>query len=350
MATTYVRRTGVRRPAGEHIVTSAPSVASSRGARLVTGSPDRICLRPAAEQLRMIQAREVSCSELLECHIRQIERHHPLINALVTTTFEQERVLAARLDAELASAGVARPLHGLPVVHKDVVQTAGVRTTYGSPLYAEFIPSLDAVVVERLRAGAVMVGKSNVPKFEAGSQTPMRRMSVAMTGSTDEMLRSHLLRGDGQEDLCFVLYRASTGVTRSSALLGEVVLPLEDDIDELVDALPDPPGRPARSRPAQRRAHHELDEALLAIPAADYVATLTGLRPTRAGKVNCPFHEDRTPSLQLYEDGSFYCFGCDRGGTIYDFAAQLWGTGTKRREFLELRARLADELAIGARA
>jgi DNA primase len=59
---------------------------------------------------------------------------------------------------------------------------------------------------------------------------------------------------------------------------------------------------------------------------------------------------DRTPSLQLYEDGSFYCFGCDRGGTMYDFAAELWSTGTTRREFLELRVRLADELAIGARA
>jgi hypothetical protein len=124
---------------------------------------------------------------------------------------------------------------------------------------------------------------------------------------------------------------------------------LRYDVDELVDALPDPPGRPRRSRPSQRRAHHELDDALLAIPAADYVAALTGLQPTRAGKVNCPFHEDHTPSLQLYEDGSWYCFGaCGRGGTIYDFAAQLWGIGTKRREFLELRARLADELAIAA--
>jgi hypothetical protein len=71
---------------------------------------------------------------------------------------------------------------------------------------------------------------------------------------------------------------------------------LRYDVDELVDALPDPPGRPAKSRPAQRRAHHELDEAHLAIPAADYVAALAGLQPTRAGKVNCPFHEDRTPA------------------------------------------------------
>jgi DNA primase len=76
----------------------------------------------------------------------------------------------------------------------------------------------------------------------------------------------------------------------------------------------------------------------------------SGLQPTRSGRVNCPFHEDRTPSLQLYEDGSFYCFGCDRGGTIYDFAARLWGIGTERREFLELRARLVGELAIGAGA
>ncbi len=76
---------------------------------------------------------------------------------------------------------------------------------------------------------------------------------------------------------------------------------------------------------------------------------LAGLEPSRTGKVCCPFfHEDRIASLQLYEDGSFYCFGCRAGGSIYDFAAALWGCGTKRGDFPALRARLAAELGITA--
>jgi hypothetical protein len=77
------------------------------------------------------------------------------------------------------------------------------------------------------------------------------------------------------------------------------------------------------------------------------VQALTGREPNRAGKVHCPFHEDRHPSLQLYEDGSWYCFGaCRRGGTIYDFAAALWSIGTKGRGFIQLRDRLAVELGV----
>ena len=62
----------------------------------------------------------------------------------------------------------------------------------------------------------------------------------------------------------------------------------------------------------------------------------------------CPFHQETDPSLQLYPDGSFYCFGagCGKGGTIFDFAAASWGMGTHRLEFLELRRRLASAFAI----
>ena len=71
---------------------------------------------------------------------------------------------------------------------------------------------------------------------------------------------------------------------------------------------------------------------------------LAGRKANRAGKIVCPFHDDHDPSLQLYDNGSLYCFGCQRGGTIYDFAGALWGLDTKGREFLELRDRLATEL------
>ncbi len=116
---------------------------------------------------------------------------------------------------------------------------------------------------------------------------------------------------------------------------------------ELVDGLEDPPARRPRAAGGRggRGRMTELDELLLAIPASTYVHQLAGLEPTRNGKVNCPFHHpDHTPSLQLYDDGTFYCFGCRTGGSIYDFASRLWRLETKGRAFLELRTRLADEL------
>jgi DNA primase len=77
------------------------------------------------------------------------------------------------------------------------------------------------------------------------------------------------------------------------------------------------------------------------VPAETYVQALTGREPDRTGKIACPFHDDSTPSLQLYEDGTWYCYGaCQAGGSIYDFAARLWHLDTKGRDFLQLRERL----------
>jgi hypothetical protein len=117
-------------------------------------------------------------------------------------------------------------------------------------------------------------------------------------------------------------------------------------VDELVGDVAEPPGRPAHGNTVRpRELRHPLDQMLLAIPANRYVRTLTSREPNRAGKVSCPFHDDSDPSLQLYADGSWYCFGaCRTGGTIYDFAARLWGCETKDRAFLALRDRLAREL------
>jgi hypothetical protein len=107
------------------------------------------------------------------------------------------------------------------------------------------------------------------------------------------------------------------------------------------------PAQACRCAGATRRGSGTpLDRQLLAIPAADYVRVLTGLAPNRAGKVLCPFHDDRDPSLQLYPDGTFYCFGCRIGGTIIDFAAQKWGLATRGEAFLELRRRLAATFGL----
>lgn len=122
-------------------------------------------------------------------------------------------------------------------------------------------------------------------------------------------------------------------------------------LDELLDDLRDPPG--PRTRPTARRppraAREPIDELLLAVPAAEYAKRLVGLTANRAGKVSCPFHDqDRTPSLQLYPDGSWYCFGCARGGSVYDFGAHLYRLTPRGQGFLQLRERLAAELLAGA--
>ena len=127
------------------------------------------CLLTATELRTLISRREVSCREVLEAHIDRIEAFNPALNAVVTKTYSLARERADALDSDPAAQG---PLAGLPIAHKDMVPTKGIRTTYGSPLYAEHVPNADALIVRRMRrAGAVTVGKTNTPEFGAGSQT-----------------------------------------------------------------------------------------------------------------------------------------------------------------------------------
>jgi amidase len=131
-----------------------------------------LCLRPATELAAMVRNREVSARELLEAHLARIERLNPALNAIVTLDPDGARSAADAVDAELAAGEITGPLAGLPVAHKDTHSTAGMRTTFGSPLFADHVPERDELVVARLRAaGTVRVGKTNVPEFAAGSHT-----------------------------------------------------------------------------------------------------------------------------------------------------------------------------------
>jgi hypothetical protein len=121
-------------------------------------------------------------------------------------------------------------------------------------------------------------------------------------------------------------------------------------VERLSVALPRDPD-PVTWRPAPRAARTgrtRLDRELLAIPAVEYARVLTSRVANREGKILCPFHDDRHPSLQLYSDGGFYCFGssCRRGGSIFDFAGHLWGIDPRGVHFLELRERLALAFAL----
>jgi amidase len=137
---------------------------------------DDLCFRPAFELARMIRAREISCTELMQAHLAQIERVNPVVNAIVTLAPEPALQAARDADAALAQGRAPgpeqAPLFGLPVAHKDLALTKGMRTTFGSPIYRDFVPDQSSLIVERLQqAGAITIGKTNTPEFGAGSQT-----------------------------------------------------------------------------------------------------------------------------------------------------------------------------------
>ena len=120
----------------------------------------------------MLRRREISAREVVAAHIARIEALDPIINAIVTRTFDSALDRAATADEAMAGGRTLGLLHGLPVAHKDLAETAGVRTTYGSPLFAENVPRHDALVVQRMaQAGAISLGKTNTPEFGAGSHT-----------------------------------------------------------------------------------------------------------------------------------------------------------------------------------
>lgn len=131
-----------------------------------------LCRAAARDQLTAMREGRLSAIELLRETRTQYERVNPEINAVVTTDFVAAEQVAAESDRRRSRGEPARPLEGLPVVVKDLEETAGMRTTFGSALHADYIPTRDTMVVERLRsAGAVIYGKSNTPEYGTGSHT-----------------------------------------------------------------------------------------------------------------------------------------------------------------------------------
>jgi amidase len=114
----------------------------------------------------------VSAREVVAAHLDRIEQVNPRVNAIVSLRPEEALAEADAADRRAAAGDTLGPLHGLPIAIKDLEDTAGIRTTYGSTLFADHVPSEDSLVVRRLRAaGAIVVGKTNTPEFGAGSHT-----------------------------------------------------------------------------------------------------------------------------------------------------------------------------------
>lgn len=148
-----------------------PSVAAAAATTGVSQSNELVFLS-AVELAARIRRKDVSAREVMQAHLAQIERVNPRVNAIVTLVPDRAMADAARADEAMARGQPLGPLHGLPIAHKDLVETAGIRTTRGSPFYRDFIPTTDAPIIRRMRAaGAVTLGKTNTPEFGAGSHT-----------------------------------------------------------------------------------------------------------------------------------------------------------------------------------
>jgi amidase len=125
---------------------------------------------PATELAAQIRRGEIGVAEYLQALLARIERINPQLNAIVTVQADAALAQAQAMDND--TPGAEQPLWGMPIAIKDLVLTEGIRTTFGSPIYADYIPAVDELFVTRLkRAGAIIIGKTNTPEFGAGSQT-----------------------------------------------------------------------------------------------------------------------------------------------------------------------------------
>jgi amidase len=126
---------------------------------------------PATEQARLVREREVSPVELVELYLERIERLDPELGAFVTLRGEEALAEAGAKADEPAEA----PFHGVPIALKDLDTTAGIRTTFSSRPFAEYVPDFDLAHVARLKAaGFVVLGKTNTPEFGTGRSARSR--------------------------------------------------------------------------------------------------------------------------------------------------------------------------------
>ena len=154
------------------------SVAASRSPVLASpdtapNSADEICFMRAVDMVDAIRGKKLSAREVMQAHLKQINRLNARVNAIVTLVPEEQLMAQAyAADEALAKGKWLGALHGLPVAVKDLHETNGIRTTFGSPLHKDYVPDFDCRVVQREKdAGAIVMGKTNVPEFGLGSQT-----------------------------------------------------------------------------------------------------------------------------------------------------------------------------------
>jgi aspartyl-tRNA(Asn)/glutamyl-tRNA(Gln) amidotransferase subunit A len=153
-------------------------LASKNGSAISLGRD--FAFKPAGDIADDVRRRAMSPVEIVEAALAAMAVTEPELHAFATPAPEQARADALALEAALGRGEPAGPLAGVPVAIKDLVLTKGLRTTFGSRLYADFVPQHDDVVVERLKqAGAIVIGKTNVAEFGYGGVGHNRLFAAA---------------------------------------------------------------------------------------------------------------------------------------------------------------------------
>jgi amidase len=177
--------------------------------------PNRLSARELA---RLVRERQLSPVEVLDAHLAAIERANPAVNAIVTLAADQAREAARAAEGAVKRGDAPGLLHGIPVAIKDITPTAGIRTTWGSPLFADHVPKEDAEVVRRIkRAGAIVVGKTNTPEFAAGGNT-VNRVFGATRNPWDPRLSASGSTGGGGAALAAALVPLAEGTDFGGSL------------------------------------------------------------------------------------------------------------------------------------
>jgi amidase len=135
-------------------------------------SEESLTRKSAGDLIALVKSRAVSPVEVLDAHLAAITRVNPKLNAIVTLAADEARNAARAAENAVMRGEATGPLHGLPIGIKDITPTAGIRTTFGSPLFKDHVPDEDAEAVRRLKAaGAIVLAKTNTPEFAAGANT-----------------------------------------------------------------------------------------------------------------------------------------------------------------------------------
>ena len=135
--------------------------------------PSDIVMMDAVALSRAIHAKNVSCAEVMDAYLDHTDALNPKVNAIVSLQDRGDLMQQAKArDEQLARGEDCGVLHGFPQAVKDLTATKGIRTTQGSRIFKDFVPTADAIIVERAkRAGAIIIGKTNTPEFGLGSNT-----------------------------------------------------------------------------------------------------------------------------------------------------------------------------------
>src|SRR5262249_6028747 len=141
---------------------TASALTNAANADAASSNSPSIPWMSAVEMARLIRTKKLSTREALAAHLKQIELVNPKVNAIVTLVAEMAEKAAANADEMQARGAKLGPLHGLPAAHKDLRETRGIRTTFGSPLYRDYVPTENDLIIDRLQsAGVITLGKTN---------------------------------------------------------------------------------------------------------------------------------------------------------------------------------------------